>query len=124
MINLSDIVKDPDFTVLFDIERTTGSFTNEGTWIIGVPTFVRGVVGIIQPTKIEDAAQFLPEGERIKNAINVYCETPLIMSDGKGVQSDIILYRNSKYRVAYSKPWQDFGYYFVIATQYVAPAGS
>lgn len=114
MINIAEVVNDPDFTQPFQINRFSGSFENEGEWVKTSQTLQR--VGVIQPTKSSDALNFLPEGERQANAITIYCAEDILMGDGQDIQSDVVIWNGAQYRVAYSKPWQANGYWFAIAT--------
>ncbi|MES2587007.1 MAG: hypothetical protein V4536_08820 [Pseudomonadota bacterium] len=114
MIDISEVINDPDFTQPFQINRMFGSFVNEGEWLDSPVTLER--IGVIQPTKANDALQFLPEGERQSNAITIYCTQDVLMGDGQNQRSDTVLWNGSQYRVAYAKPWQQNGYWFAIAT--------
>lgn len=113
MINLSEIVLNPAFAQPFQIKRLSGTFANEGEFTETNTTIDR--YGVIQPAKPDDVLKFLPEGERQGNAIMVHCADEVRMGDGVGLRSDIILWHGEQYRVAFAKPWQDYGYWFVIA---------
>ena len=115
MIDIFELMDDEDFAQDFQIIRTSGQFQDEGEWVnAGESTIER--IGVIQPAKASDIVNFLPEGERQKKTIAIYCAEDVVMSDGKGVQSDVIVWHGQRYRVAYSKHWQDHGYWFVLAT--------
>lgn len=115
MIDISEIVNDPDFAQSFSVLRSVGSFDGNGKWSMGTPATLSRY-GVIQPSKQNDIVLYVPEGERIGEMITVYCSQDILMSDAKNQQSDIIVKSDgAKYRVAYSKPWQQHGYWFAIA---------
>lgn len=120
MIDVSELLTDPDFATAYQIVRETqGSFVSggEGEWQAGEPTTLDRF-GPVQPSKPEDKVDFLPEGERGKNAINVFSKDEIILSDGKNVQSDIILFNGKTWRVANRKPWGLNGYWWAIAVEF------
>lgn len=116
MIDVSELVADPDFAQTFSIERFTGSFANEGEYTEAAPT-VLSRTGAIQPGSSPDMLEFLPEGERGKATIRFWSWAEIRMGDGLA-RSDNILWRGRWYRVAYCKPWQLNGYYHGIAVEF------
>lgn len=116
MIDVSELVTDPDFAQSFQIERFTGTW-DEGRFIQNEPT-VLDAFGVVQPASSEDAVAYLPEGERQNNMIRVWSPHEIRMADGKDQLSDNILWQGEWHRVAYSKPWQTQGYWFAIAVGY------
>ena len=117
MLDLSSVVNDHELAQAFVIMRpSAGGWQagKEGIWQEGITQNINAY-GVIQPAKNNDILTLVPEGERADKMIAVYCSSQIKMSDGEGIASDYILWNNEKYRVAYSKLWQDFGYYFVIA---------
>lgn len=120
MIDVSEVINDPDFARDFTVERFSGSFANEGEYTATSTTLQR--YGIIQPATAEDAINFLPEGERQKNLIRVWCTEEIRMGDGDGNNSDVVVDGGLKYRVAFAKRWQQNGYWFAIAVGFPAAA--
>lgn len=113
MIDVSELMTDPDFARAFQVRRMTGSYANEGEWSETATTLNK--TGVIQPATSEDAINFLPEGERQKNLIRIWCAEEIRMGDGDGKCSDEVIVDGQYYRVAFSKPWGANGYWFAIA---------
>jgi hypothetical protein len=114
MINVADLLRDPDFAQTFQVIRSTGYFGNEGEYIQTQAAPVN-MVGVIQPAKQQDMVRFLPEGERLGNQIVIYCDQEIKSSDATSKESDIIIWRGGKYRVGQAKRWLDHGYWQVWA---------
>jgi hypothetical protein len=114
MIDISELVTDPDFAQDFDVIRYTGAFASEGVYT-QTPGAPLRLTGSIQPASAKDTVQFQREGERLGNMITVFCDQELQASDAKGQNSDVIVWRGSQYRVVQCRPWVDFGYWQVMA---------
>jgi len=108
MIEISDLLEDPDFAQGFTIRRQTGSFT-EGDFST-VDTVIPAV-GVIQPASSQDVLTFAPEGERQGNWITIYCKQEIRQGDGQDIFSDVIVWQGSYFRVAQAKHWETQGYY-------------
>lgn len=113
MIDVSELMSDPDFAQPFQVVRSTGSFANEGEYT-RTPTTLN-MTGVIQPATTEDVTNFLPEGERQKSAIRIWCAQEIRMADGNGAEADEIVWQGKRHRVAHAKPWNTQGYWFAIA---------
>jgi hypothetical protein len=113
VIDVAELMDDPDFCQPFQVRRPSGSF-DEGEWIQGPPEVIN-MVGIIQPAKADDVLKLAPEGTRPSNWISVYCGQELRIDDTDTKRSDLILWRGAVYRVMARKPWVDFGFWQVIA---------
>jgi hypothetical protein len=120
MIDLSDVVNDPDFAQDFSIVRSNGGSWQLGQWVdatIIVPCF-----GIIQPSTPEELEQ-VPEGDRVKGAMSFHSECVLFETHTNGPNdanagiSDIINWRGQNYRLVKVFPWEDFGYYKAIGVR-------
>jgi hypothetical protein len=120
MINLSDVVSDPDFAQEFEIQRSSGGWWKAGVWInetIGVPGY-----GVIQPATPEELDQ-VPEGDRVKGSLSFHSECPLFETHTRSPNdkfagtSDIICHRGQSYRLVKVWPWEDFGYYKAIGAR-------
>jgi hypothetical protein len=114
LVNVSDVVNDPQFSQTFSVKRFTGNFANEGEYDRGsVVTLTR--YGSIQPAN-QDDLNLLPEGQRDGKYIKVYTVQEIRKGDGT-VESDQILWDGREYRVTFTKLYKDYGYYFVIAEE-------
>jgi hypothetical protein len=117
-LDLSDVVTDPDLGESFQVKRPTdGQFVREGEWQQNDNPVPIDMFGVITPSKANDVAEFVPEGERATEMITVYTKDPVYMTDGLGRLSDFILWNNGSYKVVFSKPWKNHGYYFVIGAK-------
>ena len=114
MINVAELLTDPDFSQTFQLIRFDGVFANEGEYTQTQSPPIN-IVGVIQPAKQTDVVQFMPEGERLGNLIVVYCSQEIKASDAKSQESDIVVWRGNQYRVVQAKPWLDHGYWQVFA---------
>lgn len=117
MIDVSELIDDPDFASEFTVFRDSGSFV-EGEWVKNAPSQLP-MIGVVQPATSEDMLRFLPEGERQKNVIRIWCRQKIQMANGKDEQSDVVVWNCDYHRVAYSKPWGKNGYWFAIAVGFV-----
>ena len=114
MINVSELMTDPDFVQQFTVKRFTADFGVEGEYAQNTPRTLR-LTGAIQHPSSADKARFAAEGERNTAIIKVYCGERLNDSDGDGKQSDVITWYCEDYRVFECRPWADNGYWQVFA---------
>lgn len=109
MINVAELITDPDFATTFTRERVDGGFVN-GRWVNNAPVQL-SVVGIIQPATSPDDLEPLPEGERANEAIRIWSLIEIRKGDGESVLSDYVIFGGNKYRVYAVKPWALNGFY-------------
>ncbi len=114
MINVAELMTDPDFVQPFTVKRFTAGYVTEGEFAQNAPQ-VMHLVGAIQHPKPADLARFASEGERNTAIIKVYCGQKLRDTNGEGQQSDVITWRCEDYRVFECAPWMDNGYWQVFA---------
>lgn len=115
MIDISDIVGDPDFTQTITVQRVTGAYVPGGEGEITKTEATLTRRAVVQPATADDVVQYLPEGERTDQAIRIWCTQDIRMSDGALIYSDVVVWQGQRYRVEFSKPWQQHGYWFAIA---------
>ena len=117
MINVGNLLVDPAFSQSITVYRQNGDWVG-GRWTPGTPTqlTVAGVITIPKETDLEQ----VPEGDRMKGAICVYTQTPLVVSNVNGT-SDQVLWTNdgNLYRAAQLYPFADYGYYKCICIRMV-----
>lgn len=116
MIEISDLLSDPDFAQEFTIRRESGSFV-EGEWIKATTTL--DGFGVIQPISEADMLAFVPEGERQNNWISIWCMDEIRQGNARELMSDIIVWRGETYRVAKAKHWETQGYFRAYAKGFV-----
>lgn len=118
MIDVSELVVDPDFAQSFQVKRHGApTLSNEGE---AVATFtVLDLYGVVQPASQNDVIKYLPEGQRQGNFISIWCKDEVRMGNGQAQLPDIVMNHGGVYRVAFSKNWVDNGYWFAIAQGFV-----
>jgi hypothetical protein len=110
VINVGEIVTDPDFAQSFTVYRSTGSFV-KGDWTESTPEeiIMRGVVTVMNAREL---AQY-PEGDRIKGAMTFYTQEALYVTrvGQEAGTSDQIMWRGEKYKIFNVAPYVDYGFY-------------
>lgn len=115
MIDVSDIINDPDFAQPFSILRSSGAFVSGG-WQ-NITTTVNSS-GVIVPATEQDIAQ-VPEGDRVTGMISVHTTAKLFQTH-TGSQpglSDVLLWNGDRYRILKLFPYQDFGFTKALAAR-------
>lgn len=118
MIDVSHVVQDARFAQSFSIQRQVGAFASEGAFSTTTTTLRR--LGVVQPSSSHDIMQSLPEGERSGEFITVHTNEELRMGNGSTQESDVVLWRDSTYRVVSSKRWDQYGYWTVMARRFTS----
>ena len=113
MIDLSEIVNDPDLLQDFTVERQSGQF-GAGGWVAATPVQIP-LSGVVIPTSTKDI-NLLPEGDRVNESMTFYCPAVLYVTrnDATPGTSDQISYGGSKYRLASVRSMGFYGYYKAI----------
>lgn len=120
MIDVSEVVNDPDLAQAFTILRNSGSWLN-GVWQSGNTTQVQSY-GVISPATSRDI-KVLPEGDQTGELRVFHGADPIYVTnandavDSTGQSSDILIWRGDQFRVLQVKYEQDYGYYRAIATR-------
>lgn len=117
MINLAEVVNDPDFAQTFSIARSQGgAFDDSGVWqdaTVDVPMY-----GVIQPATAKELLQ-VPEGDRVKEVKSFHSSQQMFLTresqlnDPNAAISDLVAWSTTgeQYKLVKLYPWQDFGYY-------------
>lgn len=110
MINVSEIITDPDFAQEFTVYRSSGSFIR-GVWTESTPITIkmRGVVTVMNGRELN----MLEEGDRIAGGMTFHsCDEIFVTRIGdKQGTSDKIKWRGEYYKVANVFPYVDYGFY-------------
>ena len=115
MIDVSELMSDPDFAQPYVVERSTG-VSGPGGWQGAVkPILMYG------PTQPADAQtiQMVPEGDRVYGARIFWATQPLYETRGgksAGI-SDVLIWQNQRFRIIAVWPWQDGGFYKALAVR-------
>lgn len=117
LVDVSELMTDPDFVETVTLRRPTIHFANEGEAISSYED--TSFVASVQPAKAEEIAA-LPEGERGSGQVyRIYTATELRMSDGKTDVSDVLVYGGKELRVIGQEPWGANGYFKFLAVEVV-----
>ena len=106
MINIAEIIDDPDFVQAYDLYRH-GGYWLAGKRVEGEQLIKRN--GVIVAANSKDLLQ-VPEGDRVKGIVAVYDTEPLLVTNKAGT-SDQIVWRDERYRLFQVWPYADYGYY-------------
>jgi len=113
MINISEILYDPDFSQNFTVYRRSGSW--QAGRFIEVDQPILTLVGVVMPASSEEIMQF-PEGDRVTGMMKFYADQEIFVThnnDGNGNAgtSDEIGWRGERYRVVNVVQFGDYGYF-------------
>lgn len=118
MLDLSQIVMDPDFAQSFTVYREGGSFVS-GRWTATeTPIQMTGTVTVAKPNELSQVS----EADRVTGVMAFYSTQPIYTTrsdSSKAVEgtSDQIVWNGERYRVSMVAPWKDFGYYKALAVR-------
>lgn len=112
MIDVSELMYDPDFSTTFQLIRKKGEWV-DGRWVEMEKT--SSVVGIVMGVNKKDL-ELMPEGDRLNEMRAFYCEKELQVT-GDETTSDICEYKGKRYRLIYGFDYSDFGYYKAIGVK-------
>jgi hypothetical protein len=120
MIDISEIILDPDFA------QSYIGYRKSGIWVEGDIEQTESVVNFYGPiiaANIKDV-NMLPEGDRIEGLMVFYttADNPIFttrnLANSKGT-SDELEWRGERYRVMQTYPYNDYGYMKAIGTRKV-----
>lgn len=118
MINVGEIISDPDFAQTYTVHRDNGAWVN-GRWSTA-PQRLQ-FYGPVFPAAVQDV-QMLPEGDRVTGLMTFYTtsdqpfKVSRNVSDASGV-SDQIEWRGELYKILQVMPYTDYGYLKAIGTR-------
>jgi hypothetical protein len=116
MLDMSEVITDPDFAKEYNVYRSSGYF-GEGGWIENDKTTL-SVTGPILPTNSKDLQQ-VPEGDRIIGNMTFYSTIELFETrngDNKGT-SDELEWKGELYKIIKMLDFSDYGYYKAITAR-------
>lgn len=106
LIDVSELLLDPDFVNPIQIIRRTSSVNSMGENVIDSETVI-DTFGSVQPAKYKDI-QRLPEALRIEDVRSFYVKME-ILQDGTSVYPDLIVWGGERFAVKTCAPWLNFG---------------
>lgn len=95
LIDVSDLLRDPDFTNVVTLVRRSSSINTHGEQVLTETHST--IVASVQGINAEDI-QRLPEGARLSDIITVYYRGDL-QPESKGGYSDLIIWQGRRYSV-------------------------
>lgn len=101
MMDLSDVIYDPNWYGSWTISRRGGAYDATGAW---VESWTDGTLDAAIHPASDDAMQMLAEGERQLPGIKVYSAQPV----GFG---DLITWNGEQWRVTRLQDYSEYGFY-------------
>jgi hypothetical protein len=123
MIDVGEIVLDPDFAQAFTVLRTTGNFV-KGKWVAEEPREfpMEGTITMASAKEL----QKVPEGDRVAGSMSFYSTERLYITNasgsvrrrgGSGVISDKIFWKDEEYKLISVENQSDYGFYHAIGVR-------
>jgi len=106
MINVSELIEDPDFAFPYTVIRRTGKWVN-ARFVINEPPDRLTYYGVVQPATTFELQQ-LGIGDNEQGVMKFFCKQPkdfYIATDSSNV-SDEIEFRDKLYKILKVSPWQ------------------
>lgn len=110
MINVAELIHDPDFCTKFKRVRQIGSKVG-GRWVVERED-TKTITGVVSGVNSKDL-EILPEGDRVKELKTFYALDELRVT-GNNATSDICEYKDSRYKLIQGFDYSDYGYYKAI----------
>lgn len=125
LINVGELIDDPDFAQAFTITRRSGNWENGR--FIPVETTIQAS-GIISP-KDTSELDLAPDGSMIRGRIKVWTHTQLYITiqdtpAGESYISDEVNWQGNQYLVILDNNYSDYGYYSYICQLKDASGGT
>lgn len=123
MIDVSELITDPDFCINYTIERSSG-----GVWTNGLYSETTETIetqGIIQPYDTRNT-EYSANGDQITGDIKIW-NKKIIYTTRETTEdetttdatSDVVIWQGERYKVHDVKYWNYHGYYSAIGTKVV-----
>lgn len=123
MIDVSELMHDPDFAFNYTVLRTTGKWV-KGRFVPDPPT-KRTYYGPVQPASPKEIEQ-LSTGDQPVGVMKFFCKLPnqlyltrdlsKVESEDDGAVSDVIQFRGCTYTIIRVMPWGHYGWLRAFAT--------
>lgn len=125
LINVGELIDDPDFAQSFTITRRSGTWENGR--FIPVETTIEAS-GIISPQDTSEL-DLAPDGSMIRGRIKVWTHTQLYITiqdtpTGESYISDEVNWQGNQYLVILDNNYSDYGYYSYICQLKDASGGT
>ena len=118
MINISEVIYDPDFYQEFTVKRSCGTW-QDGEWVESKTEIAMG--GVVTVAGTRDLEQ-VPEGDRMTGMMCFYVAPPYSLyltqdADEEQGVSDLVLWRGKWYKLVKILDERDYGYQKAIGVQ-------
>lgn len=120
MIDVSELITDPDFAKPFMITRSSGGTFTDGLYTAGEITEINRL-GIIQPYAPKEV-EYDALGNAITGDIKIWSLLPIYLTRDEETEeendsgySDIVKWESDDYKVTWVKNWKQHGYYSAVA---------
>ena len=122
MINIAELLSDPDFVQNVVVNRRVNQLvtTGPGAGEVTITTFLVTIPMCVQPVKDPDDLNVLPEGQRSNKTMKFYSLQALHCDDGDQSAGaadavfDVVQWNGEKYKLLHVRSWADYGYYEAI----------
>ena len=111
MINVKELIHDPDFCETFTLRHKTG------VWVDGLfqtTATDTSVTGVVRPATGKEL-ELLPEGDRMKDTKVFYTWEKVQVAEDENA-SDEFLWKGSRYKALQVKDWSSHGFYETMAS--------
>ncbi|GAC1042261.1 hypothetical protein [Rhizobium sp. No.120] len=112
LLDVTDVLSDPDFADTITVTRTTQSGFDHGRPIVTTQTF-SNVTAVVTAGQ-GDILKYFPEMTNIQGAILIHT-TFLLTSASETTQADIVTWQGRGYQVTGLNDWSTFGTGFIMA---------
>lgn len=117
MIDVSELMEDPDFSTPYQVVRRDGEWI-KGRFVPGEPEILK-FYGPVQPPSARELEQ-LPEGDRQKGVMQFWCKMPREFRISQGGKkelwaSDEIIWRGQRFKLCQLTPWNHAGWMSALA---------
>ena len=124
MIDVAELITDPDFAQSYKVIRSTGKWDGGRFKIVSAETLK--YIGAVQPAGSEDLEQ-IPEIDRTNVVLNFYCQYPKKLyisrdtdenADGEELAIyDTIEFKGAQYKIIKVLDWENNGYQMAFAVE-------
>ena len=110
MIDISEMISDPDFAQDIKVKRTTGAW-DKGRFVTGTPVDLI-IPGIVTVCNVKDL-QFVPEGDRVVGMMCFHTVDPIYVTRSTESEtgiSDLVTWNGDQYKIVQTLPETDYGF--------------
>lgn len=111
MIDVSELIVDPDFCERFTLRRRAGQ------WVGGVYQSTNAdtvVTGVVRPAT-GDELELLPEGDRVGEILSFYTREMTQLAEDPGCAADEFIRRGRGYKAKHRQDWGKHGFFLTLA---------